>query len=118
MREKFIFFAFFLLKIIVCQKKVVILQPISVQALPKMVFGVKILDGNRGLIKHNKTMKKVFFVLAAAACMVACGNKAAESEAAAEDSVVVAEEVVEGVEAADSVVEEVADTVAAEVVAE
>ena len=40
-------------------------------------------------------MKKVFFVLAAAACMVACGNKAAESEAAAEDSVVVAEEVVE-----------------------
>ena len=33
-------------------------------------------------------MKKVLFVLAAAACMVACGNKQAKAEAAEEEVVV------------------------------
>ena len=54
-------------------------------------------------------MKKVLFVLAAAACMVACGTKTAENtEAAAEE--VIAEEAV--------VVEEIADSAAAVVEAE
>lgn len=39
-------------------------------------------------------MKKVLFVLAATACMVACGNKAAQDDAVVEDSVVVAEDTV------------------------
>jgi len=61
-------------------------------------------------------MKKVFFVLAAAACMVACGNKAAENtEAVVEDTVVVEEVaevdsvVAEVVEAVEAIAEEVAE---------
>jgi len=60
-------------------------------------------------------MKKVLFVLAAAACMVACNKPAAQEEAPAADSVVVAEEVAE---VGDSAAVEVADSAAVAEVAE
>lgn len=47
-------------------------------------------------------MKKVLFVLAAAACMVACGTKNAENTEAAAEEVVV-EEVAEEAEAEEAV---------------
>lgn len=88
------------------------MHPIS----ERYLYGVSDFDYKHCYLS-KKEMKKVLFVLAAAALMVACGTKKAENteaaccEAVAEEVVEVAEEV------ADSLVE-VVEEVAEEVVAE
>lgn len=60
-------------------------------------------------------MKKVLFVLAAAACMVACGTKNAENTEAAAEEVAVEEVAAEEV-AEEATLEEVVEEAAVEVV--